>query len=214
MARTLFSLMLDEDVVREVDALAHRMGTNRSNLINRILAQYVDYETPEQRIQNVFAAIEALMRPSRELVPLFTQGAKSVSVRSALDYKYRPTVTYEVTLTPGEPETLGALEVCFRTRSAELLARMTSFFTGWARLETDELLSVLGKAPRATLTDGKFTRPLLRPRGDFTAEALAGAITDYVKLFDGAMKASVAGAADVALREAYRHHLEKAELIV
>ena len=58
MKKTLYSLMLNEEVVREVDALAHRMGTNRSSLINRILAEYVGYTTPEQRINDVFAAIE------------------------------------------------------------------------------------------------------------------------------------------------------------
>ena len=31
--------MLNDEVVREVDLLAHRMGTNRSALINQILAE-------------------------------------------------------------------------------------------------------------------------------------------------------------------------------
>ena len=39
MKKTLYSLMLNEEVVREVDALAHRLGTSRSNLINQILAE-------------------------------------------------------------------------------------------------------------------------------------------------------------------------------
>ena len=34
MKKNLYSLTLSDDVVREVDALAHRMGTNRSALIN------------------------------------------------------------------------------------------------------------------------------------------------------------------------------------
>ena len=46
MKKTLYSLVLNDEVVREVDALAHRMGTNRSNLINQILAEYVNYTTP------------------------------------------------------------------------------------------------------------------------------------------------------------------------
>ena len=39
--------MLSDDVVRAVDAAAHAMGTNRSNLINQILADYVSITTPE-----------------------------------------------------------------------------------------------------------------------------------------------------------------------
>ena len=42
LKKTLYSLMLNEEVVREVDALAHRLGTSRSNLINQILAEYVN----------------------------------------------------------------------------------------------------------------------------------------------------------------------------
>ena len=45
MKKTLYSLMLSEDVVHEVDLLAHKLGTNRSNLINQILAEYVDMVT-------------------------------------------------------------------------------------------------------------------------------------------------------------------------
>ena len=63
MKKTLYSLVLNDEVVREVDALAHRMGTNRSNLINQILAEYVNYTTPEQRINEVLSAIEQLMAP-------------------------------------------------------------------------------------------------------------------------------------------------------
>ena len=92
MKKTLYSLMLNEDVVREVDALAHRMGTNRSALINRILAEYVNYVTPEQRINDILSSIESLMAPSRELVPVFAPNSFSMYLKSSLEYKYRPTV--------------------------------------------------------------------------------------------------------------------------
>ena len=57
--------------MREVDALAHRMGTNRSALVNQILAEYVSVPTPERRWNDIFEAIEELMTPTRELVPFF-----------------------------------------------------------------------------------------------------------------------------------------------
>ena len=69
MKKTLYSLMLNDEVVREVDAMAHRMGTNRSSLINQILAEYVGYTTPERRINDVLSTIQQLLSPSRELVP-------------------------------------------------------------------------------------------------------------------------------------------------
>ena len=101
MKKTLYSLMLNDEVVREVDMMAHRMGTNRSALINQILAEYVNYTTPERRINDVLSAIETLMTPSRELVPFFSPNSYSMSLKSSLEYKYRPTVKYEVELYRG-----------------------------------------------------------------------------------------------------------------
>ena len=100
MKKTLYSLMLSDDVVREVDALAHRLGTNRSNLINQILADYVSVTTPERRISDIFHAVEQMLAPSRDLVPFFAPNALTMSLKSSLEYKYRPTVKYEVQLFP------------------------------------------------------------------------------------------------------------------
>ena len=50
--------MLSDEVVREADRLAHQKGTNRSNLINQILAEYFGMVTPQRRINDVFQAIE------------------------------------------------------------------------------------------------------------------------------------------------------------
>ena len=109
MKKTLYSLMLNDEVVREVDMMAHRMGTNRSALINQILAEYVNYTTPERRINDVLSAIETLMTPSRDLVPFFSPNSYSMSLKSSLEYKYRPTVKYEVELDRGHDESIGQL---------------------------------------------------------------------------------------------------------
>lgn len=71
MKKTLYSLMLNEEVVREVDALAHRLGTSRSNLINQILAEYVNYTTPERRINDIFSALEAAHQPIARACAVF-----------------------------------------------------------------------------------------------------------------------------------------------
>ena len=118
MKKTLYSLMLNEEVVRQVDELAHRMGTSRSNLIDQILAEYVNYTTPERRINDIFTAMERLIGPSRDLVPFFSPNSSSMSMKSSLQYKYRPTVKYEVELYRGGGDSIGELSVAFRTQSA------------------------------------------------------------------------------------------------
>ena len=126
MKKNLYSLTLSDDVVREVDALAHRMGTNRSALVNQILAEYVSVPTPERRWNDIFEAIEELMTPTRELVPFFAPGSSTMSLKSSLSYKYRPTVKYEVDLSNGDAQTMGTLNIVFRTQSAALISAMTS----------------------------------------------------------------------------------------
>ena len=195
MKKTLYSLRLNEEVVREIDALAHQMGTNRSALINQILADYTSVITPERRIESIFHAIEEMVAPARELVPFFVPNAMTMSLKSSLEYKYRPTVKYEVALLDDTSDTLGELSVIFRTQSAALLQSMTQFFRLWKQIEDVHLTPYLaGTPPRYALYDGKFVRSLSLPRNrDYTSEEIAKAISDYIKLFDHLMKGFLSG---------------------
>ena len=192
MKKTLYSLVLNDEVVREVAALAHRMGTNRSNLINQILAEYVNYTTPEQRINEVLSAIEQLMAPSRELVPFFSPNSYSMSLKSSLEYKYRPTVKYEVELYRGAGESIGELTVLFRTQSMALIQGMTDFFRLWKQIEDAHLQPLTGAKIDYALYDGKFVRSIAAPDKDCTTQELASALSDYITLFDKLLKGYLA----------------------
>ena len=194
MKKTLYSLMLSDDVVREVDQVAHRLGTNRSNLINQILAEYVNLTTPERRINDIFTAIEQLLTPSRDLVPFFSPNTFTMSLKSSLEYKYRPTVKYEVELYRTGEESIGELSVIFRTQSVALIAAMTEFFRLWKHVEDRNLAPLLKGEPISyALYDGKFARSIAIPSRDCTPEELAGALSDYIKLFDELMKGYLTG---------------------
>ena len=202
MKKNLYSLTLSDDVVREVDALAHRMGTNRSALVNQILAEYVSVPTPERRWNDIFEAIEELMTPTRELVPFFAPGSSTMSLKSSLSYKYRPT--------------MGTLNIVFRTQSAALISAMTSFFRLWVQIEDKCLAPLLGSSISCALYDGRFVRPLAMPRGKaLTADDVAGAISAYVQLFDRLLKGYLDGslsASDVEM--AYRGDLRSRALLI
>ena len=186
MKKTLYSLMLNEEVVREVDALAHRLGTSRSNLINQILAEYVNYTTPERRINDIFSALEQLISPSRELVPFFSPNSSTMSLKSSLQYKYRPTVKYELELHGGDENSIGELTALIRA--------MTEFFRLWKRVEDAHLPA--GTERQYALYDGKFVRSIAPPTKDCTADELAQAISEYIQLFDRLMKGYVSGEMD------------------
>ena len=210
MKKTLYSLMLNDEVVREVDILAHRLGTNRSALIDRILAEYVDYVTPERRINDIFSAMEQLIAPERDLVPFFSPNSMSMSLKSSLEYRYRPTVKYEVELFRGGEDSIGELSVLFRTQSASLIQAMTSFFRAWK--QTEDLLRG-GPAPDYALYEGKFVRSIAVPARDCSAQELAEAISEYIKLFDRLLKRWLGGQLNAeGLREAYAAYLARETL--
>ena len=215
MKKTLYSLMLSDEVVREVDALAHRMGTNRSSLINQILAEYVGYTTPERRISDVLSAVEQLLAPSRELVPFFAPNSLSMSLKSSLEYKYRPTIKYEVELYRGAGESIGELSVLFRTQSAALIGAMTEFFRLWKRIEDAHLAPRTGQKLSYALYDGKFVRSLAAPDKNCSADELAAAISGYIELFDRLMKGYLSGRLDAhEVEAAYYSYLTNAPVTI
>jgi len=187
--------MLSDDVVREIDILAHRLGTNRSSLVNQILAEHVSLTTPEQRINEIFSALDKIMSPSRDIVPFFEPNTPTMSLKSCLEYKYRPTVRYEVELFSSPRNgAVGTLSVIFRTQSVSLLDAMASFFRLWKKIEDSYLAPRMGERDYA-LYDGKFIRSIAY-YDSMTSDALAKGISDYVTLFDTLMKRYIAGAID------------------
>ncbi len=195
MKKTLYSLMLSDDVVREIDILAHRMGTNRSNLVNRILAEHVCVRTPEDRINDIFRTLEEMMSPSRDLVPFFEPNMPIMSFKSCLEYKYRPTVRYEVELY-GAPSgrDIGVLSVILRTQSAALIEAMTRFFRLWKEIE-DTYLAPRSGTREYVLYDLKFVRNIVCEE-NVTSNELAQGISSYVQLFDSLMKRYISGTFD------------------
>ena len=153
-------------------------------------------------------------RPSKRSFPPRASWCRSS--RRSLAYKYRPTVKYEVDLGGDGEDTLGTLNVVFRTQSSELIAALTDFFRLWARIENACLAPALGGTIACSLYDGRFVRPLAMPRGHArSAEDIAGAISAYVQLFDRLLKGFLSGelsAKDVEL--AYRGDLRGRGLLI
>lgn len=194
MNKSMYSLMLMDDVVNEIDKIALRMNTNRSNLVNQILAEYASLMTPEKRIDNIFRYIEGLLSTESDIIPFVTPNQHTMSMKSSLQYKYRPTIKYEVELYRSPSGDIGELTISFRTQSQSLLNIIAEFFKLWKRLE-DAYISHLYTAPiRYELYDGKFVRSISVPRNrDYTNEQLGDAISAYIKMIDRLMKGYISG---------------------
>ena len=195
MGKSLYSLMLMDEVVEEIDKLALRLGTNRSNLVNQILAEHVSVSTPEKQIDSIFRQMEELISRSTDLVPLVTPNQLSMSVKSSLKYKYKPTVRYTVQLYRTPEDAVGELTVNFRSQSTALLNGIARFFMLWKQLEDYYLQGIFEPGTiRYQLSESRFVRTIAVPKGrTYSAEDLSKGISDYVTFFDKAMKRYLAG---------------------
>ncbi len=191
MNRSIYSLVLMDSVVEAVDQLAAQMHTSRSNLINQILAEHVSMMTPEKRTKDIFSCMEAMMEPRTAFQIQSRPGDAMLSVRSSLQYKYKPTIRYSVKLYRDAAPMAGALRVSLRTQSEALLDALQTFFQGWMQLEDRQ---VADRFPAgqvfAVMEDGKYNREFIwpEPTEQPDPQTVAQAIAEYIQVFDDCMK--------------------------
>lgn len=185
MAKSVYSVILSDQVVAAVDRLAYQNGTSRSRLMERILAEYTGCDTPARQMADIFGQIEQMAGLHDQLKLLLTQSDELLQLKSAVPYKYNPTVKYSVSLTPDTPGQLGEVRVSVRSSSAALLETMAQFFLHWCRLEEQTFAD--GAFLSYRIENGKFTRSLRILPGAGAART-GDAIADYIRLLDNAMR--------------------------
>lgn len=183
MNKSVYSLVLADEIVQEIDRLAYETGASRSAMINQILADYLRFTTPEKRMREVFSAIEQMLLGSA-FEPQLQPSESMFSLRTALDYKYNPSVRYSVELYKNARPLLGELRVSVRSQNSALVLAMLQFFKLWTRIET----SYIGRVECA-MEDGRYLRKLrLSDESKLTNEQIGEGIAAYINLLDSALK--------------------------
>lgn len=193
MRKNMYSLILSEEVVREIDRLAYESGMNRSSFIDGVLAEYCRMVTPEMRIKNIFERVLELCEGTRFL-PSKEPNSGTMTLRTSLEYKYHPTVKYDVQLFRKRGHAFGQLRVGLRTQNEQLLRVLGDFFNLFALIE--EKYSPEGVSRKGVYSfDGtKFIRTLILPEArEYDASEVADAINDYVLMLDGMLNSYFAG---------------------
>lgn len=189
MSKSVYSLVLSDDVVRAADREAYARGTSRSNLINQILAEYLSYITPEKRMKDIFSSLCAMLE--QEPFQVQTQGSDSIlSIRSPLRVKYNPTIRYTVELSA---DGAGELRITARTQSQALLGLLNGFFHLFCQVEEPYLHKLCpGLEPQYRIQDGRLLRRfcLLDPQAG--SHQIGEAMARYIQMIDQALKAYAA----------------------
>lgn len=210
MSKSVYSIVLSDAVVAAIDEMACRLGTNRSNMINQILAEKLSYKTPEQHIKNILLQIEDIINNQDIFRVLGINGNSTLMLKSSFKYKYNPSVKYSVVLNKKNGQTYGEFRVLFRTQNECLLNELTNFIQIWVAFEKGyikrEIVYGQGK--------GKFERVLNLPNEDFDEHTLGIIISEYINCFDKIMKSYFSGEKIEKLEKDYVMFLSKSSYIL
>ena len=179
MSKSVYSLLLNDEVVELVDKLAMVNGLSRSNMIEKVLANAVGYETPEIRANSIFGEIERLLSRSNTMRYLEQPSSYMASIMSALSYRYNPAIRYSVELFPKSSH-LGQLKVTLRTQNPTLIEHMSDFYRLLAFLEK----KYYNENARHIIDGARLTRLFTFPTEPVSSKELAEHLTVYVKDFD------------------------------
>ena len=182
MKKSVYSLVLMDSVVKAVDEQAYKLGTSRSNLINQILAEQLCCITPEMRMREIFDSVTEMISENFQIQQ---QGSASLmTLKTALEYKYRPAVNYKVELQREPDNFIGQLRVQIRTQSQSLINLFNNFFIWRIEMEKRCLSEIGFNNYSCELTSGNFTRKLLNNSSEKTGEAIG----EYIRHLNKSMQ--------------------------
>lgn len=185
MKKSVYSLVLSDDVVTAADKAAAKRGLSRSALINEVLAAHLSCTTPEMRIRDIFESLEQIALQDNFRMKQKPSDAM-MSLLSSLSYKYNPTVRYSVELTHKTRHAIGVLKVSFRTQSESFTDALDGFFYLFCQLEK----SFAPEGVNYKTEPGRFSRLLAVPEGlEYSAGETGKAIKDFITMFDTALNA-------------------------
>ena len=175
--KNIYSLVLSDDVIDEIDSMARSAGLSRSAMVNQILAEKTRCITPEMRVKQITNAIREAV--GGEFYLAQQPSPATVACRTALKYRYKPTLRYSVELFAVARKRTGELKVSVRSQSGQLNDDLTGFFQCWVKITHDLMFRI---------EPGKFVRTLNLPPKEVSDEKLGQAVAAYMEMLDETMK--------------------------
>lgn len=133
MKKSVYSLMLFDEIVEQIDQLAEKENSNRSQLINDILAQYLGLTTPEQKIQKILENLDENLKDELDV----NQITKNTSIHfnKNIEFKYKPRIKYIYEFIGTGDKKFAVLKISSRSKSKVLDELFNEFFKKLSELE-------------------------------------------------------------------------------
>lgn len=128
MANKMYSLMLMEEVVREIDRLAYEKRTNRSSLINEILAERVGFKTETALLKSYKDTLLSYMDTQSAWQRTSHDTDQSIQVRTFLPYKYNPSIVYRLDFEEIDGRKMTVIRLFSRSSATLFIENLNTFF--------------------------------------------------------------------------------------
>lgn len=223
MNKSMYSLILMDDLVKAVDQLAYERHTSRSALINHILAEHLSVVTPQMRISEIFEHVARTAEHYRNLQIQQQPSATMLVIKSVIRFKYNPTVRYSVEINTEGGIYTGEFRVVSRSQSEALVTRLSIFYEMWAQIEHMALSKVLPDFKlKFSMDGGRFRRSLVMQRRDELEDTriVGEAIGNYVGVFDDVMNLYFTGQGGgemelfTAMQDMYQSYLDRSHIVI
>ena len=178
MNKNVYSVILSNHVVEQLDKLAYQQGRSRSAMIEAIIAQHLSISTPEARIVATLTALSDLFAPGYKVS--YRPPAASLVMKNRLRFKYNPTIQYTVSLRSADTDAQGCVSIQVRTQSEELIACLGHVY---------DIVNDIHHAGQVTHAPGEARMMLAMPVDISSAKGAAGALYTQVIGIDRAMTA-------------------------
>ena len=214
MTKTMYSLILTDEVIERIDRLAYEKGMSRSQMVDHLLAREVGLSTPEQQTRLIVRHAADRMSENVPSLQLHIRSdLGSMEIATFVKFKYNPSIKYSFDILASDGRHLCVLKINSRSTSAELRTHLDSFLQLLSAIDRRYMCSFLLPAdPKAS--SGRFQRPVYLPRlfeETEDPEEIAERLSNYIVLIDDTMQSYFASLWSPSLQEdvesAYLKHL-------
>ncbi|MFR2406814.1 MAG: hypothetical protein ACLS76_16835, partial [Eubacterium callanderi] len=163
---------------------AYENNTNRSQLINDILAEKIGLETPEQQVQKILEQLDQNLSDTLSVSQINKNS--SIQFGKSLKYKYRPKVRYSYEFVNDNGQKYAVLKVSSRTKSEDLNEHFDQFFQKICNIERKN--NEVDDKDSEHLTNHKFIREF-KENGAVQngVSTVTNFLTEYLRMIDSAM---------------------------
>lgn len=192
MKKSIYSIVLFDEIVEAIDRLAYIKNTNRSQLINDMLAEKIGLLTPQQKVTNIMNRISQLVETDSIQVKSKNDYG-SLQFGTFIKYKYKPSIRYSFEFYVGNnEERYAVLKINSRSKSEDLNEHLERFFNGICCIDKKRFPEIYQREiinKTYTNSNNRFVREFLRgiPLEKMDDDSIAEYLSCYLLMIDDSL---------------------------